>query len=67
MAWFRRRSRNEPAAWWDRRPERDDDSEPDRSLLEIEDDLEMRLAQAEVDAEPLTPGGPRPQDRHSAT
>ena len=43
----------------------DDDEwdEPERSLLEIEDDPEMRAAQADVDAEPLTPRSPEP-DRY---
>lgn len=63
MGWFRRRRRAAPETRWD---ERDEDDEPDRSLLEIEDDLEMRLAQAEVDAEPLTPRSAPPKDPYSA-
>lgn len=65
MAWFRRRPRSEPTSAWYERDAWDEDGEPDRSLLEIEDDLEMRLAQAEVDAEPLTPSPP-PKDPYSA-
>lgn len=54
MGWFRRR-RVEAA---------DDDEwdEPERSLLDIENDPEMRAAQADVDADPLTPRSPRRPD-----
>jgi hypothetical protein len=34
------------------------DEGPERSLLEIESDPEMIVAQAEVDAQPLTPRSP---------
>lgn len=60
MGWFRRGERE------DRNRGRVDDDEwdePERSLLEIEDDPEMRAAQADVDAEPLTPRSPEP-DRY---
>jgi len=51
--------------WFTRRRDEDDeqDAEPEASLLEIEQDPEMRAAQAEVDAEPLTPRSePPPPD-----
>lgn len=49
MGWFRRRAEGPP------QPDPFGDEEDRRSLLEIEQDPEMRAAQAEVDAEPLTP------------
>ena len=51
MGWFRREAD----------PEGDEEG-PERSLLEIEDDPEMQVAQAEVDAEPLTPRSPIPPE-----
>lgn len=54
MGWFgRRRDEVEDEDEWD---------EPDRSLLEIENDPEMQAAQAEADADPLTPRSPRRPD-----
>ena len=54
MGWFRRRHEAP-----------DDDDEwgfEDRSLLDIERDPEMQVAQAEADADPLTPRSPRQPD-----
>lgn len=59
MGWFRRRRVEKvetPDPYWD------DWDGPERSLLEIEEDPEMQAAQADVDAEPLTPRSPRRKD-----
>lgn len=69
MGFLRRRKREagpqRPAPvdpWdWD-----DVDDDPGRSLLEIEEDPEMIVAQAEVNAEPLTPRSPPPSDPYGA-
>ena len=53
MGWFRRRREAVDDDEWD---------EPERSLLEIESDPEMRAAQADADADPLTPRSPRRPD-----
>ncbi|MDA8034060.1 MAG: hypothetical protein M0T71_07830 [Actinomycetota bacterium] len=51
--------------WFRRRHEVPDDDEwgfEDRSLLDIERDPEMQVAQADADADPLTPRSPRRAD-----